>query len=63
MNKTIQCVDCKEKVFISKAFVSTCGYCGTDYNAVGQKLAPRDQWGEETGENLFDMMNGSDDDY
>jgi hypothetical protein len=24
--------------------------CGTEYNGAGQQLAPRSQWGEETGE-------------
>lgn len=26
--------------------------CGREYNAVGQELAPRSQWGEETGESF-----------
>jgi hypothetical protein len=28
---------------------NTCD-CGRDYNSSGQELAPRSQWGEETGE-------------
>jgi hypothetical protein len=31
-------------------FTNTCFECGKDYNSSGQELAPRDQWGEETGE-------------
>lgn len=31
-------------------FTVTCDSCGTDYNGSGQRLAPREQWGEETGE-------------
>lgn len=30
-------------------FTNTCD-CGIDYNGSGQRLAPRGQWGEETGE-------------
>ena len=30
-------------------FTNTCN-CGLDYNSSGQQLAPRSQWGEETGE-------------
>ncbi len=35
-------------------FTSTCEHCGADYNSAGQRLAPRAQWGEETGENWLD---------
>lgn len=31
------------------SFTNTCE-CGRDYNSAGQLLAPRCQWGEETGE-------------
>lgn len=27
-----------------------CNKCGKEYNSAGQSLAPRSQWGEETGE-------------
>jgi hypothetical protein len=30
--------------------------CGRDYNSSGQLLAPRSQWGEETGETLSDIL-------
>jgi hypothetical protein len=30
-------------------FTNTCS-CGRDYNFAGTELAPREQWGEETGE-------------
>lgn len=36
------------------AFTNTCG-CGADYNWAGQRLAPREQWGEETGEHWVDV--------
>lgn len=31
--------------------------CGRDYNSSGQLLAPREQWGEETGECWADIIN------
>jgi hypothetical protein len=34
-------------------FTNTCR-CGADYNWAGQELAPRYQWGEETGEHWSD---------
>lgn len=36
-------------------FTNTCD-CGRDYNWAGQELAPRSQWGEETGESLADIL-------
>ena len=38
-----------------EGFTSTC-ICGADYNWAGQRLAPREQWGEETGESLDDIL-------
>lgn len=35
---------------------STCTVCSTDYNSAGQQLAPRAQWGEETGESIGDIL-------
>jgi hypothetical protein len=40
---------CGEEVAL-EAFTNTCSQCGRDYNMSGQELAPRSQWGEETGE-------------
>lgn len=37
------------------AFTNPCD-CGRDYNMSGQKLAPREQWGEETGEHWSDCF-------
>ena len=42
-------VCCGEDI-ICRDFTQTCRICEADYNMSGQKLAPRDQWGEETGE-------------
>jgi len=40
--------DCGEKIHLAN-FTNTCE-CGIDYNSSGQQLAPREQWGSETGE-------------
>ena len=45
---------CGRDVEFSK-FTNTCE-CGADYNMSGQQLAPRSQWGEETGESLADIL-------
>ncbi len=37
------------------AFTNTCG-CGADYNFNGARLAPRSQWGEETGESWWEII-------
>lgn len=37
-------------------FTNTC-VCGRDYNASGQLLAPRSQWGGETGESISDILS------
>lgn len=41
--------ECGEEV-VCRNFTNTCE-CGADYNFAGQMLAPREQWGYETGEN------------
>lgn len=38
-----------------------CQKCGSEYNSSGQKLAPREQWGEETGETAADYYRGYND--
>lgn len=38
------------------SFTNTCDRCGRDYNSAGQELAPREQWGEETGESPADVL-------
>lgn len=42
---------------ILDSFTNTCDNCGRDYNKSGQELAPRSQWGEETGETLADILD------
>lgn len=51
---------CGKPLELSDGFLNTCS-CGRDYNGAGQLLAPRHQWGEETGETLADIFNGKED--
>jgi len=44
---------CGDEVWLT-SFTNTCDNCGSDYNMGGQLLAPREQWGEETGEHWTD---------
>ena len=53
MAKTVQC-SCGRTVTCS-SFTNTCP-CGADYNMSGSRLAPREQWGEETGETADDIL-------
>ncbi len=48
--------DCGCAVVLDR-FTNTCDDCGTDYNMGGQALAPRSQWGEETGESYCDLQD------
>lgn len=50
----IECEDCHSPVVIH-GFTNTCD-CGADYNMSGQRLAPREQWGEETGEHWTECV-------
>jgi len=49
------CECCGAKVYL-ESFTNTCDTCDSDYNISGQLLAPRSQWGEETGEYLGDIL-------
>ncbi len=49
-----KCV-CGGKVSLD-SFTNGC-QCGRDYNMSGQELAPRNHWGEETGESYSDIVN------
>lgn len=42
--------DCGHHVALGHHFTNTCDNCHADYNSQGTRLAPRSQWGEETGE-------------
>ncbi len=47
--------ECGHEVELLK-FTNSCGECGRDYNISGVLLAPRSQWGEETGETADDIL-------
>ena len=47
--------DCGREVELGH-FTCPCD-CGRDYNWAGQLLAPRSQWGYETGESLSDILS------
>jgi len=49
------CNRCGEEVGLH-GFTNTCE-CGADYNMNGEALAPRSQWGEETGESVEDILS------
>lgn len=46
--RVVRC-DCGEEVHCNDAWANSCE-CGQEFNGSGQRLAPRSQWGEETGE-------------
>ena len=50
----IRCDVCTMHVELH-GFTNSCS-CGADYNMSGDMLAPRSQWGEETGEDLGDIL-------
>ena len=53
--KVIMC--CGEEL-VCDGFTNTCPHCGSDYNWNGSLLAPRECWGEETGECAADILVG-----
>lgn len=46
---------CGQEVVLD-GFTNACN-CGRDYSMSGQLLAPREQWGEETGESLDEILS------
>ena len=48
-------ITCCGRVLRCYDFTNTCPKCGADYNWNGCRLAPRSQWGEETGEHPADI--------
>lgn len=38
-------------------FTNTCTNCNRDFNTSGQELAPREQWGDETGESVAEILS------
>jgi hypothetical protein len=53
--------ECQQWVLCS-GFTNTCHTCDRDYGMNGYQLAPRSQWGEETGESVADILQ-ADNDY
>jgi hypothetical protein len=51
-----ECEQCEGEVVLS-GFTNTCQLCGADYNMSGHLLAPRERWGEETGETAADVVS------
>ncbi len=51
----IRCDCCTHHVALY-GFTNTCSSCGADYNMSGDMLASRSQWGEETGEDLGEIL-------
>ena len=50
--RTIKCRSCGAKVELTSGWANSCDSCHVEYNGSGQMLAPREQWGEETGESF-----------
>ena len=55
---TITEVKCCGQWLRCDLFTNTCETCDADYNMSGDRLAPRAQWGEETGEQYSDIVGG-----
>lgn len=53
-------VHCCGVTFPCDDFTNTCADCGADYDSAGNRLAPREQWGEETGETAADILRPGD---
>ena len=47
-------IKCCKVDLVCEHFTNTCEFCNADYNMSGHRLAPRSQWGEETGESWQD---------
>lgn len=55
----IICEFCSRYVELYSSWANDCE-CGAIYNSSGQRLAPRSQWFDETGENESDVFNNYD---
>jgi hypothetical protein len=55
--RTINCKACNNPVELLSSWANQCDNCGAEYNGSGQRLAPREQWGEETGEDWVGLSN------
>lgn len=48
---------CDAEVVLNMVMTNTCDKCGADYSVSGQRLAPRSQWGWDTGESLDEILS------
>ena len=51
-------IKCCNQWLLCDNFTNTCEKCDKDYGMDGGRLAPRSQWGEETGETYSDIIRG-----
>lgn len=51
--------ECGEEIYLDR-YTNSCD-CGIDYDSAGYALAPREQWGEETGESVSDILSADKD--
>jgi DNA-directed RNA polymerase subunit RPC12/RpoP len=55
--REIECSNCSAKIELLSLWRNTCSECGAEYNGDGQRLAPVEQWGAETGEDWVVLAN------
>lgn len=51
--------DCGATVYLHRSLTNYCDKCDREYNASGQLLADRSQWGDDTGESVSDILRGN----
>ena len=50
--RVVACNHCGTHISLEDSWSNECSKCHTEYNKSGQELAPREFWGEETGESF-----------
>lgn len=53
-NPAVMRCDCGQSLSLHSSWANRCSDCGREYNGSAQLLAPREQWGSETGETFED---------
>ena len=56
LDRTLALCPCGHGLTLA-GFTNTCDGCDRDYNSSGQELAPREQWGADTGESVSDILS------
>jgi len=56
MSRQIKIIVCCKQELPCPDFTNTCPTCNADYNWAGQRLAPREDWGWETGEHWTECL-------